>query len=52
MVVMHRIGGESDASMGGFPGGAKTGVMTSPSFGQPTSASVPRRIEIDARFGF
>ena len=76
MVVMHRIGGESDASMGGFSGGAEnkrfrvefflaatnmfnrtnplgySGVMTSPFFGQPTSASAPRRLEIGARFGF
>jgi hypothetical protein len=29
-----------------------SGVMTSPFFGQPTSAGAPRRIEVGARFGF
>jgi hypothetical protein len=29
-----------------------SGVMTSPFFGQPTSASPPRRVEIGARVGF
>lgn len=29
-----------------------SGVMTSPFFGQPTSAGAPRRIELGARFGF
>jgi hypothetical protein len=76
MVIMHRIGGDSDASMGGFSGGADgkrfkvelfaaatnlfnhtnplaySGVMTSPFFGRPTSASAPRRVELGARFGF
>ena len=76
MVVMHRVGGGGDASMGGFSGGADdrrfrfevfaavtnifnhmnplgySGVMTSPFFGQPTSAGAPRRIELGARFGF
>jgi hypothetical protein len=61
-IVMHRIGGGGDSSMGGFSGGADdkrwkvelflaatnlfnhtnligySGVMTSPFFGQPTSA--------------
>ena len=31
---------------------AYSGVMTSPFFGQPTSAASPRRIELGARFGF
>jgi hypothetical protein len=31
---------------------AYSGVMTSPFFGQPTSAAPPRRIELGARFGF
>jgi len=75
-IVMRRVGGGSDASMGGFSGGADdkrwrfelyvaatnifnrvnplgySGVMTSPFFGQPTSAGAPRRIELGARFGF
>jgi len=29
-----------------------SGVLTSPFFGQPTSASAPRRVELGARFGF
>jgi hypothetical protein len=76
MVVMHRVGGPSEPSMGGFSGGADdkrwrfelyvagtnifnntnllgySGVMTSPFFGQATSASAPRRLELGARFGF
>jgi hypothetical protein len=31
---------------------AYSGVMTSPFFGQPTSAGAPRRLELGARFGF
>ena len=76
MIVMHRVGGPSEPSMGGFSGGADekrwrfelyvagtnifnntnllgySGVMTSPFFGQATSASAPRRLELGARFGF
>ena len=76
MVVIHRVGGGGDSSIGGFSGGADdhrfrfevfvaatnifnhmnplgySGVMTSPFFGQPTSAGAPRRIELGARFGF
>jgi hypothetical protein len=29
-----------------------SGVLTSPFYGQPTSASAPRRVEVGARFGF
>jgi hypothetical protein len=29
-----------------------SGVMTSPFFGQATSAGAPRRLEVGARFGF
>jgi len=29
-----------------------SGVVTSPCFGQPTSAMAPRRMEIGARLGF
>ena len=68
MVVMHRVGGGGDASMGGFSGrrrrqpvplravcrrhqpvqprrtrSATAGSMTSPFFGQATSAGAPRR---------
>lgn len=76
MIVMHRVGGPSEPSMGGFSGGADdkrwrfelyvagtnifnntnllgySGVMSSPFFGQATSASAPRRLELGARFGF
>jgi hypothetical protein len=76
MIVMHRVGGPAEPSMGGFSGGADdkrwrfelyvagtnifnntnllgySGVMTSPFFGQATSASAPRRLELGARFGF
>jgi hypothetical protein len=76
MVIMHRVGGDSAGSMGGFSGGSEdkrfkvelflaatnlfnhtnplaySGVMTSPFFGQPTSASAPRRLELGARLGF
>jgi hypothetical protein len=31
---------------------AYSGVMTSPLFGQPTSAANARRVQIGARFGF
>jgi hypothetical protein len=76
MIVMHRVGGPSEPSMGGFSGGADdkrwrfelyvagtnifnntnllgySGVISSPFFGQATSASAPRRLELGARFGF
>jgi hypothetical protein len=32
--------------------GAYSGVLTSPFFGQPTSAGAPRKLELGVRFGF
>ena len=31
---------------------AYSGVLTSPFFGQPTSAAAPRKLELGMRFGF